>query len=118
MEQNKNSERSSHAEIAALLDFTPIAVRYRRDGWTPERQRLYVAALAGTGHAGKAARAVGMTEQSAARLRRRPDAASFDRACQVGYSSARRRWAMTRLAAARRRPSEGSNFLCSMEAEL
>jgi hypothetical protein len=44
---------------AAALDFTPVPLRSRRDGWTPERQRLYVAALARTGHGGKAAAAVG-----------------------------------------------------------
>ncbi|HEV7661853.1 MAG TPA: hypothetical protein VGO55_18590 [Allosphingosinicella sp.] len=80
-------------------DFTPIPVRYRKDGWTPERQYLYVAALARTGHAGKAARAVGMTEQSAAKLRRRPDAASFNAACAAAFLGARRRWAQARLAA-------------------
>lgn len=73
-------------------------MRHRKDGWTPERQRLYVAALARTGHAGKAARAVGMTEQGAAKLRRRPDAASFDAACTAAFLAARRRWAQARLA--------------------
>lgn len=87
--------------VAALLDFDPVPLRYRRDGWTPERQRRYVAALFETGHAGKAARAVGLTEQSAARLRRRPDAVSFDCACALAYRAARRRWAAARLAGMR-----------------
>ena len=81
--------------------FTPVPLRYRHDGWTPERQRLYVIALARTGHAGKAARAVGMTEQSAAKLRRRPEAAAFDALCNSAYRFARRRWATVRLEAAR-----------------
>jgi hypothetical protein len=86
----------------ADLAFAPVPLRYRRDGWTPERQRAYVAALAATGHAGKAARAVGMTEQSAARLRRRPEAAAFAAACTAAFAVARRRWAAARLAAAGR----------------
>jgi hypothetical protein len=47
---------------------------------------------------GKAARAVGMTEQSAARLRRRPDAASFARACGTAYVEARWRRTQARRA--------------------
>jgi hypothetical protein len=95
---NKPESAADRAAIAALLNFTPVPVRRRSDGWTPERQRLYVIALFETGHLGKAARAVGMTEQGAARLRRRPDAASFAHACHAAYSAARRRWAMARLA--------------------
>lgn len=94
------------AALAALLDFDPVPVRARRDGWTPERQRRYVAALFETGHMGKAARAVGMTEQGVAKLRRRPDAASFARACAAAYRAARRRWALARLASASRRYAE------------
>jgi hypothetical protein len=97
-----HSRRPPAAHDAAPFDappaFTPVPVRYRTDGWTPERQRLYVAALARSGHAGKAARAVGMTEQSAAKLRRRPDAASFDAACTAAFLGARRRWTLARHA--------------------
>jgi hypothetical protein len=93
------------AALAASLDFAPVVLRYRRDGWTPARQRFYVAALAATGHAGKAARAVGMTEQSAARLRRRPEAAQFAAACAAAFALARRRWAAARLASAGRHPA-------------
>jgi len=87
-------------------EFTPVPLRYRKDGWTPERQRLYVAALAATGHFGKAARAVGMTEQSAGKLRRRPGAASFDAACIAAYRGARRRRLWARFAAASPRQAE------------
>ena len=63
--------------------FTPVRVRARVDGWTPERQRRYVASLARWGSARRAAAEVGLSEQSACRLRRRPDAASFARACEA-----------------------------------
>ena len=61
--------------------FTPVPVRARHDGWTPGRQFAYIVELAEHGHAGRAAQAVGMTEQSACRLRRKGDdgfAALFD----------------------------------------
>ena len=107
MEQIRNCAAPGHgAALALLLDFTPVPVRYRNDGWTPGRQRRYVVALFETGHLGKAARAVGMTEQSAARLRRRPDAIPFDRACAAAYASARRRWALARLASTSPRLAE------------
>ena len=59
------------------LDFHPVSVAYRSDGWTPERQREFIEALAECGVVGEAAARVGMTEQTARRLRARPDAGSF-----------------------------------------
>jgi hypothetical protein len=57
-----------------------VPVKYREDGWTPRRQRLFLETLADTGSVTAAARAAGMTVQSAYRLRRRADAAAFDAA--------------------------------------
>ena len=69
------------ARLAASLGFEPVPLRRRRDGWTVERQLVYLAMLAtGSGNREAAAR-VGMTPQSAGRLLRRPDAAAFVRAC-------------------------------------
>jgi hypothetical protein len=51
--------------------------RIRRDGWTAERQLAFLAALARTRSVAKAARAVGMSRESAYRLRERPYAALF-----------------------------------------
>jgi hypothetical protein len=65
------------------FDFDPVPVRARHDGWTPRKQRGYVEGLADTGCASEAAARVGMTEQSANRLRRRPDARGFDIACEA-----------------------------------
>lgn len=62
---------------ADMLDFDPVPVRARRDGWSPERQRDFIEALADCGVVREAAARVGMTEQSATRLRRRPEAAGF-----------------------------------------
>src|SRR5687768_6149438 len=75
--------REGGAPPAGPLDFDPVALRHRHDGWTPERQREYVEALADTGFASAAAARVGMSVQSANRLRRRADGRSFDLACRA-----------------------------------
>jgi hypothetical protein len=77
-------------EPASALYFTPVSPRARHDGWTQERQRRFVAALAFTGETGKAAALAGMTAHSAARLRRRPDGASFANACREASDFAKR----------------------------
>lgn len=44
-----------------LPAFTPVPMtRSRHDGWTPERQRGFIAALAQSGIVARAARSVGM----------------------------------------------------------
>ena len=57
--------------------FTPVPLRYRRDGWTPGRQSDFLGHLAETGKVAAAARHVGMTRESAYRLRDKPGAGSF-----------------------------------------
>jgi len=57
--------------------FTPVPVRPRVDGWTPERQRHFLRVLAETLSVTGAARAVGLSTMSAYRLRQRPDARGF-----------------------------------------
>ncbi|RRQ52711.1 hypothetical protein [Sphingorhabdus wooponensis] len=70
-------------------EFTPVALdRVRHDGWTPERQRLFLIALAALGTVDSAAQAVGMSRISAYNLKKRADAGSFadewDRALGFG----------------------------------
>ena len=61
-------------------EFTPVALdRVRHDGWTPERQRLFLVALAALGTVDAAARAVGMSRISAYNLKKRVGAESFAR---------------------------------------
>ncbi|HET9640527.1 MAG TPA: LysR family transcriptional regulator [Allosphingosinicella sp.] len=93
--------------------FTPVPLRARRDGWTPERQYGYLLALAACGHGGRAAKAVGMSQQSAIRLRRRPEAAEYDRLCTDALWLAKKRHARAR----RERLRGGGRFLASREAE-
>lgn len=64
----------THADTPA---FTPVPVRPRHDGWTPQRQALFLETLADTGCVSHAAARVGLSVESAYRLRRRKNAASF-----------------------------------------
>ncbi|MGK6319079.1 hypothetical protein [Sphingomonas sp. DT-204] len=75
-----------------LPAFTPVPMtRSRRDGWTPARQRAFIAALADSGVVAGAARAVGMGATSAYNLRRRPGAESFAAAWDLVQDDARER---------------------------
>ncbi|HTU12875.1 MAG TPA: hypothetical protein VMG08_18435, partial [Allosphingosinicella sp.] len=73
------------------LDFDPASTRHRHDGITPERQRDYVEALADTGIARYAAARIGVSPQAINRLRRRPEARSFDLACAAARRIGARR---------------------------
>ena len=56
------------------LAFTPVpSTSARHDGWTPERQRALIDALATLGIVSAAARSVGMSAKSAYGLRKRAD---------------------------------------------
>jgi len=57
--------------------FTPVPLRTRADGWTPERQLRFIEALAESGCVEEACRFVGKSKQSAYRLRMRPEAQAF-----------------------------------------
>jgi hypothetical protein len=103
MEHNQNSftpgastdarapSPTSSDPAAADGGFDPVPVRARHDGWTPQKQAAFVEALADTGLTRTAAAAVGMTEQSVNRLRRRADARSFDLACDAAARIGARR---------------------------
>ncbi|MFM5894152.1 MAG: hypothetical protein ACKOQM_06940, partial [Novosphingobium sp.] len=57
-----------------------VPTRPRSDGWTPQRQRDFLEALAGSGSVAAAARSVGMSREAAYALRRRADARGFAQA--------------------------------------
>lgn len=56
---------------------TTYTERSRRDGWTPARQTAFLAALSATRSVTAAARAAGMSRESAHRLRGRRDGTLF-----------------------------------------
>lgn len=61
-----------------LPEFQPVPRKAQRhDGWTPERQRAFIEALADTGSVHAACRAVDMSQPGAYCLRRQPGAESF-----------------------------------------
>ena len=61
----------------------------RRDGWTIERQTAFLRMLAATQSVAQAARSVGMSRQSAYKLRARLDDAPFGAAWRMATQSAR-----------------------------
>jgi hypothetical protein len=76
------AERAAVPEdkVQLMAQFTPVPRKYRYDGWTPERQRAFIAALAETGSVTRAAARVNMAQANCYTLRRAPGAEGFRRA--------------------------------------
>lgn len=67
-----------------LPPFTPVPRHdSRHTGWTPDKQRGFIEALADYGSVRAAANAVGMTSESAYQLRRHAEAAGFRKAWEA-----------------------------------
>lgn len=65
------AEFAELAELGDLLDFEPVPRRVERaDGWTPEVQRAFIAALAVTGSDRQAAALVGRAQYGVTQLRK------------------------------------------------
>jgi hypothetical protein len=74
------------------IPFDPVPSRTRRkDGWTPERQRGFIAALARCGSVTAAAKHVGMSASSAYRLLDREGSESFAEAWDIAAEMGRDR---------------------------
>ena len=76
----RRSATQTDAPPGALPRFTAVPLRARHDGWTPQRQRRFIEALASTGCVAEAARAAQMSLEACYVLRRRPNAHEFRRA--------------------------------------
>lgn len=63
--------------------FAPVPLRHRSGGWTPGKQAAFLGFLAATRCVRTAARRVGMSRETAYRLRRKPGAGSFAHAWKV-----------------------------------
>lgn len=63
-------------------------MRYRCDGWVPDKQREFIELLADCGCVDEAVRAVGMSRATAYALRRRPDAQAFRLAWDAALDAA------------------------------
>ena len=57
----RNKVPVSRENRPPLPDFAPVPLRYRHDGWTPERQRGFIEALADTGCVSRATAIVNMS---------------------------------------------------------
>ncbi len=79
----KNLAPIPRDERSLALDFTPVPRKYRHDGWTPERQKAFIEALADTGSVSRAAAMVNMAQANCYTLRRAPGAESFRRAWEA-----------------------------------
>ena len=79
------------AAIPDLLAFEPVPRRPHANGWTPEHQRAFVAALAITGSVRQAARHVGRAAFGAEQLRTAKGGKSFNAACEAALDLARDR---------------------------
>lgn len=72
-----------------FLIFTPVPLRARNDGWSPELQLTFIRLLAAGARPGQAARALGKNRQNAYALRNRPGADSFRAAWDAAVAAAR-----------------------------
>lgn len=66
-----------------LPAFEPVPRKFRHDGWTPQRQKAFIAALADTGSVKRASRQVNMSPEGAYHLRRQRGAEGFRRAWEA-----------------------------------
>lgn len=78
----------AHGHDPEAYDWVPVLRKRRKDGWTPERQRAFIGALADSGEVVAAARSVGMSDAAAYKLRRAPGAESFAAAWDAALQAA------------------------------
>ena len=81
----------AHGFDPAEYQWLPVRRKPRKDGWTFERQKEFIAELADCGCVEHAAVRVGMSPNSCYRLRRSPGAESFSAAWDVALQHASRR---------------------------
>jgi len=78
----------AHGHDPAAYDWVPVLKKRRKDGWSPDKQRAFIEALADSGSVATAAQRVDMSESSAYHLRRAPGAEAFDRAWSAAIDAA------------------------------
>lgn len=86
-----SGELDAHGFDPADYKWIPVLRRMRKDGWTPQRQTEFIAALADCGVVEEAAHAVNMSVKSCYRLRRAPGAGNFAAAWDAAIHNASKR---------------------------
>ena len=84
------TELDAHGFDPGDYQWVPVLRRPRADGWTPQRQVDFIAALADSGCVEQAAREVGMSARSCYRLRRSPGSENFAAAWEAALAQAAR----------------------------
>jgi len=79
------------SHLGDLLDFEPVPVRQRVNGWDPDAQRAFIALLASTGSKRRAALAIGRNAYGMDQLLKRPGSTSlriaYDRAKAIAKAN-------------------------------
>ena len=81
-------ELDAHGYDPAAYDWVPVLRKPRVDGWSPQRQRAFIGALADSGSVRRAADVVGMDTSSAYKLRRSSEGAAFAAAWDAAIQQA------------------------------
>lgn len=87
---NTEKPLDAHGHDPDDYDWIAVPRRRRADGWTPEKQREFIEILADSGSVVGAARAVGLSKQSAYALRRSKGAEGFAAAWDAAIGQASR----------------------------
>ena len=87
-EENLDAALGRKSRFGFTRHFTPVVVRNRHDGWTTARQADFIAALGESGCVTAACARVGMSTESAYRLRGRFDAVDFRQAWEAALDYA------------------------------
>jgi hypothetical protein len=90
MKKNRKQSRSAATQLAPH-GFTPVSVKARHDGWSPQVQVSFIECLADTGSVSQAATQVDRAVEGAYRLRRRPDGEAFAAAWDAALAHATHR---------------------------
>ena len=83
----EHSHQSDFTQIPPVVDLAQP--KERHDGWSPDRQVVFLEALSRTGNVKAAALYTGLSRESAYKLRRRPDARAFAHAWDAALIHAR-----------------------------
>src|SRR5690349_21729118 len=83
------------SHLGDLLEFTPVPRRKQRvDGWSPEKQRAFIAALSATGSKRRAAQAIGMAAYGVDQMLKSEGNESFKAAFERAMAIARQNGSM------------------------